>query len=93
MEANIHAFFTISNSKCSLYLNGESKYIKEIKGLLPQVEVIPIGGITEGNAPDFLKAGSFALGIGSTLVNDKLIQDLNFAEIERRAKQLVNGGH
>lgn len=66
------------------------KYIKDLKAPLPHVEVIPMGGITKENAPDFLKVGSFALGIGSTLVNDKLIQDLNFTEIERRAKQLVN---
>lgn len=67
-----------------------SKYIKDLKAPLPHVEMIPMGGITVANAPEFLKAGSFALGIGSTLVNDKLIQDLNFAEIERRAKQLTN---
>ncbi|WP_312093062.1 bifunctional 4-hydroxy-2-oxoglutarate aldolase/2-dehydro-3-deoxy-phosphogluconate aldolase [Niallia sp.] len=66
------------------------KYIKDLKAPLAHIDMIPMGGITVANASEFLKAGSFALGIGSTLVNDKLIKDLNFEEIERRAKQLVN---
>lgn len=65
-------------------------YIKDLKAPLPQIDMIPMGGITVANALEFLKAGSFALGVGSTLVNDKLIKDLNFEEIEKRAKQLVN---
>ena len=65
------------------------KYIKELKGPLSQVEMIPVGGVTEQNAKAFIQAGSFALGVGSSLVSDKLVREENYPEIEKRAKQLV----
>jgi 2-dehydro-3-deoxyphosphogluconate aldolase/(4S)-4-hydroxy-2-oxoglutarate aldolase len=49
---------------------------------------MPVGGVTLDNAPDFLAAGAWGLGMGSALVDNKLVQAGRFDEIEARAKRL-----
>ena len=44
------------------------KYIKDIHGPLPQIEIIPTGGVTYENTPDFIKAGAAAVAAGSAMV-------------------------
>jgi len=68
---------------------GGAKYIKALKGPLPQVQMIPTGGVNIETTPDFLKAGAIAVAVGGELVNAKLIEDGNYAEIENRAKQFL----
>lgn len=65
-------------------------YIKDIKGPLPHVSVMPVGGVDLDNINEYLEAGSFAVGIGSSLVNNQLIKQKQFEEIEKRAKQYVD---
>ena len=50
---------------------GGAAYLKSIKAPLPQVELIPTGGVSLATAVDFLKAGAFALGVGADLVDAK----------------------
>ena len=50
---------------------GGASYLKSIKAPLPQVELIPTGGVSLATAADFLIAGAFALGIGADLVNPR----------------------
>jgi len=64
-------------------------YIKDIKGPLKQLNLIPVGGVSLENAAAFKKAGAFALGIGSCLVNNKLQNDGNFEEITNTAQQFI----
>ena len=52
---------------------GGAKYLKSIKAPLPQVELIPTGGVSQATALDFLQAGAFALGVGADLVDPKAI--------------------
>jgi 2-dehydro-3-deoxyphosphogluconate aldolase/(4S)-4-hydroxy-2-oxoglutarate aldolase len=52
---------------------GGAKYLTALKGPLPQVELIPTGGVSLANAHEFLAAGAFALGVGSDLVDAKAI--------------------
>ncbi|MBO0994446.1 bifunctional 4-hydroxy-2-oxoglutarate aldolase/2-dehydro-3-deoxy-phosphogluconate aldolase [Bacillus sp. SD088] len=70
-------------------------YIKDLKGPLAQIEMIPVGGVTTDTAIDFLEAGSFALGVGSPIVDKNLVKQKNFAEIQRRAEEMVKivGGY
>lgn len=65
------------------------KYIKELKGPFSHIDMVPVGGVTVDTISDFLKAGSFAFGIGSSMVNDKLVVANDYEEIERRAKEFV----
>src|SRR5580704_8862370 len=52
---------------------GGTKYLKSVKAPLPQVELIPTGGVSLATAAEFLEAGAFALGVGADLVDTKAI--------------------
>jgi 2-dehydro-3-deoxyphosphogluconate aldolase/(4S)-4-hydroxy-2-oxoglutarate aldolase len=50
---------------------GGAKYLKTLKAPLPQIEMIPTGGVSVATARDFLDAGAFALGVGADLVDPR----------------------
>ena len=52
---------------------GGASYLKALKAPLPQIELIPTGGVSLSTAATFLEAGAFALGAGSDLVNSSAI--------------------
>lgn len=54
---------------------GGAKYLNSLKAPLPQVEMIPTGGVSLATANDFLEAGAFALGVGADLVNTKAMAE------------------
>jgi 2-dehydro-3-deoxyphosphogluconate aldolase/(4S)-4-hydroxy-2-oxoglutarate aldolase len=54
---------------------GGAKYLTALKGPLPQVEMIPTGGVSLSTAAEFLSAGAFALGVGSDLVDTKAMAE------------------
>ncbi len=54
---------------------GGAKYLKAIKAPLPQVELIPTGGVSLATAREFLEAGAFALGVGGDLVDHKAMTE------------------
>jgi 2-dehydro-3-deoxyphosphogluconate aldolase / (4S)-4-hydroxy-2-oxoglutarate aldolase len=64
-------------------------YIKNIKGPLPQIEIVPTGGIGIENCGDFIRAGCAAVGVGGTLVSKELLQKSDWAELTRRAQAMV----
>ena len=68
---------------------GGPELVKAIRAPLPQLEIIPVGGVDLNTAADFIRAGSVALGVGSSLVNNKLLADGNLDELARRAKAFV----
>ena len=68
---------------------GGPSYLKALKGPLPQIELVPTGGVSLKTAADFIKAGAAALGVGTDLVDLKAIREGNAAIITERAKQFV----
>jgi 2-dehydro-3-deoxyphosphogluconate aldolase/(4S)-4-hydroxy-2-oxoglutarate aldolase len=48
---------------------GGAKYLKAIKAPLPEIELVPTGGVSLATAQEFLEAGAFALGVGGELVD------------------------
>jgi 2-dehydro-3-deoxyphosphogluconate aldolase / (4S)-4-hydroxy-2-oxoglutarate aldolase len=68
---------------------GGASYIKALKAPLPQVELIPTGGVSLKTAADFVKAGASALGVGADLVDTKAIREGRAAEVTERARQFV----
>jgi len=54
---------------------GGAAYLKNLKAPLPQVELIPTGGVSLHSAMSFLEAGAFALGVGSDLVDAKAMAE------------------
>src|SRR5262245_7481074 len=68
---------------------GGPKYIKALKGPLPQVPMIPTGGVNLETAGEFLKAGAAAVAVGSELVDAKSVKEKNYGVISARAKQYL----
>jgi 2-dehydro-3-deoxyphosphogluconate aldolase/(4S)-4-hydroxy-2-oxoglutarate aldolase len=69
---------------------GGAKYLKGLKAPLPQVEMIPTGGVSLASAREFLEAGAFALGVGADLVDPKAIAEGHPEKItENAAKYLA----
>jgi 2-dehydro-3-deoxyphosphogluconate aldolase/(4S)-4-hydroxy-2-oxoglutarate aldolase len=64
-------------------------YLKVLAGPLPQVRMIPTGGVTLETVGDFFKAGAFAVGAGSALVEAKALAAGDLKRIETCAKQFV----
>jgi 2-dehydro-3-deoxyphosphogluconate aldolase/(4S)-4-hydroxy-2-oxoglutarate aldolase len=64
-------------------------YLKALHGPLPQVRLMPTGGVNLETAADFLRAGACALGIGGSLVESKAVVAGDFARIESLARQYV----
>ncbi len=68
---------------------GGASYIKSLKAPLPQVEMIPTGGVSVKTAADFIKAGAMALGVGADLADTKAIRDGNARLVTDRAREYV----
>lgn len=66
-----------------------SSYISNLKGPLPYLDIMAVGGISLENAEEFLNKGSCSLGIGGSIVNDKDISNGNFLEMEKKARKFV----
>lgn len=65
------------------------KYLKALHGPLPQVRLMPTGGVNLETATEFLKCGACALGIGSQLVDPKAVASGDLKKIETLARQYV----
>ncbi len=64
-------------------------YFKDIRGPLPQLKLMPTGGVSLENAGDWIRAGAVAIGVGTALVDAKLVAVADFAAIGRRAEAFV----
>ena len=65
-------------------------YIKALRAPLPHLRLVPTGGVDLHNVADFLKAGCAALGVGSSLVSAKILQEADWPELTQRATAFVN---
>jgi 2-dehydro-3-deoxyphosphogluconate aldolase/(4S)-4-hydroxy-2-oxoglutarate aldolase len=64
-------------------------YVKSLRAPLPHLRIVPTGGVDVQNVADFLNAGCAALGVGSSLVSAKILQEADWPELTRRATQFV----
>ena len=62
---------------------GGPSYLRALKAPLPQIELVPTGGVSLKTAGDFIKAGAAALGVGADLVSGEP------SSITERAKQFL----
>jgi 2-dehydro-3-deoxyphosphogluconate aldolase/(4S)-4-hydroxy-2-oxoglutarate aldolase len=68
---------------------GGASYLRALKGPLPQIELIPTGGVSVKTAADFIKAGAMALGVGADLVDPQALREGNTTLITARARQFL----
>ena len=65
------------------------QFFRDLHGPLPQVRLMPTGGVTLENARDFLAAGASCVGIGTALVDAKAVEAGNWEALETRARVLM----
>src|ERR1051326_594784 len=65
---------------------GGARYLKALKAPLPQIELVPTGGVSLKTAGDFVKAGALALGVGADLVDTKALRENRKKVIPERAR-------
>lgn len=65
------------------------RFFRDLRGPLPQVRVMPTGGVTIENAKDFLAAGACCVGIGTALVDAKTVERCDWPTLETRARVLM----
>lgn len=68
---------------------GGAKYLKALQGPLPQIQLIPTGGVSLSTAEEFLAAGAFALGVGSDLVDAKAAREGRTGVITENAQKYI----
>jgi 2-dehydro-3-deoxyphosphogluconate aldolase/(4S)-4-hydroxy-2-oxoglutarate aldolase len=64
-------------------------FIKDVRAPLPQVKLMPTGGVSIDNAGEWLRAGAVAVGIGSALVDAAAVRAGAFETLTARAARLV----
>ena len=68
---------------------GGPGYIKALRGPLPQILLVPTGGVNLQNAGPFIQAGATALGVGSELVDKKALKEKRFSVITENARAFL----
>jgi len=68
---------------------GGPALIKALKAPLPQIELVPVGGVKVENTADFVRAGAAAVGVGSALINQKLLDSQDFGTLTERARRFM----
>jgi 2-dehydro-3-deoxyphosphogluconate aldolase / (4S)-4-hydroxy-2-oxoglutarate aldolase len=64
-------------------------FFKDVRGPLPQVKLMPTGGVSLDNAGDWIKAGAVAVGVGTALLDAKAIASGEYSAITANAKRIV----
>ncbi|HUR44787.1 MAG TPA: bifunctional 4-hydroxy-2-oxoglutarate aldolase/2-dehydro-3-deoxy-phosphogluconate aldolase [Candidatus Saccharimonadales bacterium] len=64
-------------------------YIRNIRAPLPHLQIVPTGGVDLQTAPEFLKAGCVALGVGSSLLKPEFLSSGNWAALSQLAADFV----
>ena len=68
---------------------GGADYIKAVLAPLPQLRLVPTGGVSADNAAQYLKAGAAAVAVGGNLVNKKAVASGDWAMITAEARRLI----
>ncbi|AHJ30115.1 bifunctional 4-hydroxy-2-oxoglutarate aldolase/2-dehydro-3-deoxy-phosphogluconate aldolase [Nodularia spumigena CS-584] len=68
---------------------GGVNYIKSLQGPLGEIPLIPTGGVTLENAPEFIQAGAIAVGLSGQLFPERLVREGNWQAIASHANQLM----
>ena len=65
------------------------KYFQDLKGPLPQVRLMPTGGVSIENAREFIRSGACCVAIGTALLDKKAIADGDWDALTKKARTLV----
>lgn len=65
------------------------EYLSDVKAPLPQVRLMPTGGVTKENVADFIEAGADVVCVGSALVEREAIERGDFEKLTENAEELI----
>jgi 2-dehydro-3-deoxyphosphogluconate aldolase/(4S)-4-hydroxy-2-oxoglutarate aldolase len=65
------------------------QFFKDIHGPLPQVRLTPTGGVSLENTGEFIRCGASCVGVGTALLNKKMIADSNWPALTENAEKFV----
>jgi len=65
------------------------QFIKDVRAPLPQVRLMPTGGVSLDNAGDWIRAGAIAVGVGSALLDGKAIDEGRLEVLTANARRIV----
>ena len=65
-------------------------YVKDVLAPLDDLNLVAVGGVTQDNAAEWLKAGCIGIGMGSSLLDKDLLRDRRYDEIIRRTKVFID---
>ncbi|MHA2355135.1 MAG: bifunctional 4-hydroxy-2-oxoglutarate aldolase/2-dehydro-3-deoxy-phosphogluconate aldolase [Candidatus Thorarchaeota archaeon] len=69
---------------------GGAKYIKAVRAPLPEIPLVPTGGVNLETAGPLLEAGAFALGVGSAITDKTAIKESRFEVITENVKKFLD---
>jgi len=69
---------------------GGAAYLKAIRGPLPQIPLVPTGGVDLETAGPLLEAGAFALGVGGAITDKKAIKEGKFEVITENVREFLD---
>lgn len=64
-------------------------FLKDVRGPLPQVKLMPTGGVTLDNAGDWIRAGAAAVGVGTALLDTAAIAAGHYTQLTANARRIV----
>ncbi|HMJ09571.1 MAG TPA: bifunctional 4-hydroxy-2-oxoglutarate aldolase/2-dehydro-3-deoxy-phosphogluconate aldolase [Pyrinomonadaceae bacterium] len=68
---------------------GGASYLRSLKGPLPNIKLIPTGGVSQTTAADLIKAGASAIGVGADLVDLNAIRENRAGSITESARKYL----
>ena len=66
-------------------------FFSDVRGPLPQLKLMPTGGVTLDNAGDWIRAGAVAVGVGTALLDRAAIAAGNYAVLRDNAARIIAG--
>ncbi|WP_298868533.1 bifunctional 4-hydroxy-2-oxoglutarate aldolase/2-dehydro-3-deoxy-phosphogluconate aldolase [uncultured Gimesia sp.] len=69
---------------------GGPEYLKALHGPLPQIPLMPTGGVDLETLPDYLHAGACAVGLGSSLVTKQMVESGDLEGIQNLTTEYMN---
>ncbi|MHA1136448.1 MAG: bifunctional 4-hydroxy-2-oxoglutarate aldolase/2-dehydro-3-deoxy-phosphogluconate aldolase [Candidatus Thorarchaeota archaeon] len=69
---------------------GGALYLKAVRGPLPQIPLVPTGGVNLNTAGAMLEAGAFALGVGGAITDKKAIREGKFEVITENVRKFID---
>lgn len=65
-------------------------FIRDVLAPLPQVRLMPTGGVTKDNAGDWIRAGAVALGVGTAILDAKAVEERRFDVVTANARHFID---